>query len=730
LHTFELLTEVLPGMLIQKTALTTGTADQLTADRCYVKAGLRHFFLENRDDMTVDIDPRLLFERAAKAAMAERWGEAGDLFRQVLSLRPDHESSRLNRGICLIRSGRDINGLGELRKLLVLAPGTLDGWRNLAAVALKTGRLTESGTWTARARTFEPTATDLLRLAARTAERRGDAAEASRTWGLVRLVEPEAPDAALTIASADVNAGRRAVILTPKSAIAWDALGVAFYRRARLEPAAQCFRTALSLAPELSAARMNLASTDLGLHRYRSATTAYRRELIGNPRAATAWQGLGTALVEIGRPIDALRALDRAEVLTPSSLSVATDRFATAHYVSEVADTVFPAWAVGLITRFAGTAELSTPMIRPTERLPHLAYLGDLSREQVARLAHPVMASHDPARLHVSFYTGSSEGRPAGALDPLPSERVVDLGAATPGQIADRLRADGVDIAIAVSGQLHPESLLALARRPAALQLAWGDVFDSTGVRAIDGLITDAHHVPDPTASGFVDRPVHLSTGAFFFAAPKDAPEPGPLPLSLRAGIGAGPVFASLNRLAKITDPVVALWSQILTRTPNSRLLLQARAFSDPVIAETTRARFAAHGISGDRIETIGPTDRAGMLALWRRADLGLDPFPWSGGLTTLEALWMGVPVITLPGARYCSRHSLAHLSRFGLARFVADTPEGYIDKAVAAVTNPADLAAARVELRSRMRADATTDPVRYAKALEELILQMWRARA
>ncbi len=673
--------------------------------------------------MPAEIDPRLLFERAAQAAIAERWAEAEDLFGQVLSLLPDHESSRLNRGICLIRCDRD--GTQELRRLLVLAPDTVDGWRNLAAVALKKGRLTESGAWTARARVFEPVATDLLRLAARVAELSGVPDRAARAWKLVRLADPSFVDAAVTQASSSVRAGGKAVILAPKSSIAWDGLGVAFYRQGRLDPAARCFRTALSIAPDLTAARMNLASADLGLHRYRAAATTYRRELLGNPGAAPAWQGLGNALVEIGQPLAALRALGHAELLMPGSVRIAADRFATAHYVSEAPDTAFPVWAADLISRFAGSAKLAVPKVSAGREVPHLAYLGDLSREQVARLVRPVMAAHDPARMRVSFYTGSSEGRPPGALDPLLSGRVVDLGAASAERIAAQLRSDGVDIVIAVSGLLHPEGLLALALRPAALQLAWGDVFDSTGVPEIDGLVTDPAHVPDPEACGFVDRPVHLATGAFFFAAPEQAPAPGPLPMHA----GDGPVFASLNRLAKITDPVVVLWSQILTQVPNSRLLLQARAFADPTVARLTRARFAAHGVSGDRIETAGPTDRAGMLALWRQADLGLDPFPWSGGLTTLEALWMGVPVITLPGTRYCSRHSMAHLHRFGLERFVAETPDAYVRKAVAAVADPAELASVRAKLRPRMQADAATDPVRYARVLEDLILEMWRAK-
>ena len=132
--------------------------------------------------MPAEIDPRLLFERAAQAAIAERWAEAEDLFGQVLSLLPDHESSRLNRGICLIRCDRD--GTQELRRLLVLAPDTVDGWRNLAAVALKKGHLAESGAWTARARVFEPVATDLLRLAARVAELSGvpDRAPVPGSW--------------------------------------------------------------------------------------------------------------------------------------------------------------------------------------------------------------------------------------------------------------------------------------------------------------------------------------------------------------------------------------------------------------------------------------------------------------------------------------------------------------------------------------------------------------------
>jgi predicted O-linked N-acetylglucosamine transferase (SPINDLY family) len=214
-----------------------------------------------------------------------------------------------------------------------------------------------------------------------------------------------------------------------------------------------------------------------------------------------------------------------------------------------------------------------------------------------------------------------------------------------------------------------------------------------------------------------------MPDGYVCFDPPITAPEVGPLP-----AVQCGQVtFGSFNNLAKITPPVVEIWSEILRRLPQSRLLLKYGGGDDESTRGRYRQAFARQGIAPERIEMLGQTFHAEHLAGYGRVDVALDPFPYGGGLTTCEALWMGVPVITCPGENFASRHSLSHLSIVGLTETIAADLPQYVELALALAADLPRLAALRGTLRARMAGSPLCDGPRFAGNLLELLRSVWR---
>jgi len=204
---------------------------------------------------------------------------------------------------------------------------------------------------------------------------------------------------------------------------------------------------------------------------------------------------------------------------------------------------------------------------------------------------------------------------------------------------------------------------------------------------------------------------------------PDAAPPVGPPP-SLERGYTT---FGSFNNLAKITPEIVAVWAEILRRTPTARLSMKYFGLADEAIRQRFLDQFAARGVEPQRLDLLPPSPYNEYLAAYQQVDMVLDPFPFSGGATTCEALWMGVPVITCPGETFASRHSLSHLSSVGLTETVARDLDDYVALAVSLAGDLPRLAAIRARLRSQMAASPLCDGSRFARNLMDLLRDVWR---
>jgi protein O-GlcNAc transferase len=287
------------------------------------------------------------------------------------------------------------------------------------------------------------------------------------------------------------------------------------------------------------------------------------------------------------------------------------------------------------------------------------------------------------------------------------------------------IHADGVHVLIDLSGHTKHNALPVFAWKPAPVQVTWLGLPATTGVAEMDYVLGDPHALPPEFESHFSEAVWRMPDSCLCLAVPASPVQVDPLP-ALAAGYVT---FASFNNLTKMTDAVVAVWARILKAVPDSRLLLKTKQLSDPGVCEKTRQRFAACGIAPDRL-VLGGTlaSRDDHLAAYNKVDIALDTFPYPGVTTSVEALWMGVPVLSLRGDRFMSRTATSIARNAGLPGWVAADEDDYVARAVAFASDLGRLAALRAGLRQQVLASPLFDAPRFARNFEDALWGMWQA--
>lgn len=299
-----------------------------------------------------------------------------------------------------------------------------------------------------------------------------------------------------------------------------------------------------------------------------------------------------------------------------------------------------------------------------------------------------------------------------------------DVDTMSDAALAMKARDLGIDILIDLGGYGEAGRMPACAHRLAPVQAKWvGMQNHSSGLAEMDWIITDRWETPPELEPMYSERPLRLADGYVCYSPPPYAPDVGPLPALANGHI----TFGCFNNLAKITPRVIATWCDVLHRVPDARLVLKTHQFADPPTAEHVLAAFTERGVAPERIELRGPSGHRAFMGEYNHVDIVLDPFPYSGGLTTCEALWMGVPTVTVPGEIFASRHSMSHLSNAGLADWVAPDLAAYVELAVRRASDIPALADLRAGLRAHVKASPLCDAPRFGRNLGEALRRAWR---
>jgi predicted O-linked N-acetylglucosamine transferase (SPINDLY family) len=382
-------------------------------------------------------------------------------------------------------------------------------------------------------------------------------------------------------------------------------------------------------------------------------------------------------------------------------------------------------WAAKYAVPPAVAADFTQHHRDPMRKL-RIGYVsGDFCAHPVGYLLRDVLRQHDRSRFEVHCFSMLMRPDDVSADIQASADHWEDIFLLSDDEFAQLLRAAEIDVLIDLSGHTAFNRLVAFSRRLAPVQATWIGYFHSTGMSAMDYFITDPHTSPAGGGQHFSEVPVHMPHSRFCYSAPDYAPDVAPPPCADSAAI----TFGSFNRLAKLNDKVIASWSQILHRVTGSRLILKAGALSEDRVRETLFARFAQYGIDTSRLDLRGATAHRDMLGEYGEVDIALDAFPFNGGMTTLEALWMGVPVVTIAGDTVVSRQTVSALANIGLADELAFVDVvTYIAGAVALAENRKRLVEIRSILRPRMAASALRDGEQFTKDLESLFRRMWQA--
>jgi predicted O-linked N-acetylglucosamine transferase (SPINDLY family) len=299
-----------------------------------------------------------------------------------------------------------------------------------------------------------------------------------------------------------------------------------------------------------------------------------------------------------------------------------------------------------------------------------------------------------------------------------------DVTALDDAELARLIRGDRIDILVELAGFTKDSRLLACTGRPAPIQISYLGYPNTTGLPQVDYRITDHVADPDDADDFHSETLIRLPRCFLAFAVPNHAPEPGPPPVLRNDHV----TFGSFNNLAKVNHKVVALWAEVLRAVPGSRLLLKAAGTGDRASQEHLRGAFGAAGVDPGRIDFAGYAATASEhLAAYGEVDVALDPFPYNGATTTCEALWMGVPVITLAGDRHAGRVGASLLGAIGFQAGIATTPDDYVLTARLLAGRPELLAAARRNLRADMARSPLCDHAGHARALEEAYRAVWQ---
>jgi predicted O-linked N-acetylglucosamine transferase (SPINDLY family) len=533
--------------------------------------------------------------------------------------------------------------------------------------------------------------------------------------------------------------------------------GIACGQAGDLEQASRYLERAAALAPQAAVVHANLAKLALEKGDWTAAEQAARRAIALVPDDPVAHDNLIVALKRQGRWEDAQAALDAALAVCPKPGSLfftlgefrqrrgdiagAVEAFRKAPMTVanlgalagsyNYADLLPPRDVAALHRDLMGRLESAYDKVLPPPPPPRegklrIGYVSsDLRDHSVAFFIESVLAAHDRDAVEVHCYATASHSDSVTQRLKASAEHWRDCARLPDRALAELIRSDGIDVLIDLGGHTVGNRIAVFAMRAAPVQVTWIGYPNTTGLRSMDFRLTDAISDPPGTEHLYSERLVRLSPGFLCYRPPDEAPEPE------RTGERRF-TFASFNAVPKYSDACIAIWASILARVPDARLILKAGDLANPLAQQRLLDAFASHGIDAARLDLRTQiASRREHLAAYDEVDVALDPLPYNGTTTTCEALWMGVPVVTLAGTAHAGRVGASLLSQAGLHDLIAHTEADYAAMAIA-LAQPAKVeqrAIWRSGLRAAMLSSPLCQPEPFTRRLEQAYVDMANIR-
>ena len=548
----------------------------------------------------------------------------------------------------------------------------------------------------------------------------------------------------------------------PKHSFAWKALGGALKKLGQTEAALLPLLRAAQIRPNDAECHKNLAITYRELNRLPEAELSFRRACMLEPNSAPILTSWGIVLAELGRLKEAEQCHQRAITIDPgcaeahlnlgASYGTGGDlNAALTHYqrAIDLKPNLWSAWSSLLCTfnymphvdagiRASRTREFGERLTThaaaqrhtqwAVEQNPARLKIGlvsaDLQQHPVGYFLRDVIAQIDPERLSLHVYSNGARHDALTAQLRKQCTSWHEIRHLDDAALAQLIHDSGIHLLLDLSGHTEGNRLPTFALKPAPIAATWLGYFATTGVNEIDYIMVDSVGVPEGHEDQFSERVWRLPETRLCFSTPRDAPSVATLPMISNGYLTLG----CYQSISKITDEVLTLWAGVLAEIPNARLRFQNHAMSDAGARQALSDRVARSGIDIRRVELHAAEDYRRYLESYASIDFVLDTRPFPGGTTTCDALWMGVPTLTLSGDTLLSRQGTSILTTVGLVDWVAQSPEEYFEKAVHFATNVDHLAALRSGLRERVTQSALFNAKKFARNFEDALWGMWNA--
>lgn len=502
-------------------------------------------------------------------------------------------------------------------------------------------------------------------------------------------------------------------------------LAVHLYENGRFADAVPLLRRVLKGEPNQFVALFALGISLRRLKQLDDGAIALKRAIALKPDFFEAHFNLGLLLNEQGLADEAAHAFRRAIDLRPDVSSAHSNLLMALQYSSGLTTDRWREALMAFAQCFPPTlpTTYATKLPEP-EQVLRVGYISpDFYQHSCAWFIEPLLKAHDRKQIEVFCY--SQVNFPDGVTARLRTlaDGWREIVHHEDEKVATLIREDRIDILVDCAGHSAGNRFGVFARKPAPVQVSWLGYPASTGLSAVDYRLSDPWLTPPDTSEYFSETIWNLERPAHCYGPPLDAPSVAPAPVLKRGQI----TFGSFNNLTKVGGETVALWAAVLQALPESRLALKAHQASDLSVQRNLTTAFGAYGVAPQRLVFIGkaPTVKA-HLAYYAQIDIALDTFPYNGATTTLESLWMGVPVISLIGERAASRYGLAFLSAVGLRELAATDRDQFVATAVALAGDFERLVALRNTLRGTLGSSMLCDAVGFAQTVENAYRQMW----
>lgn len=624
--------------------------------------------------------------------------EAIEAMTRATECLPDDVETHANLGIALEQSGLFTEAELSYKRAIRCNPRHIDAHFNLANILKDQKRLAEAEAEYKLAIKFKP-----------------DFFEACSNLGNILKDQNRLTEAGTYYS--------QALELRPDSPEAFCNLGNTRRLQKRLPEAIRCFFQALKLDPDLTKAHNNLGICFQEQGLFSHAEAAYHKAIQLSPHYAEAYSNLGNLAGLQSRMDEVEKYLSRALELQPDNALIHSNLLFSMNYHPDKSSREIFQRYKDYNTRFGLPLQKEWQAHDNNRNINRRLKIGYVCprfcHHPVQYFLEPLLANHDKQRVEVYAYSDTyKEDATTNRYKTYP-DHWVETSTLNDYDLAQRIRMDGIDILIDIAGHTGNNRLLMFARKPAPVSLHWLDFGYTTGLTAIDYYLTDKATVPDGSEELFSEIPWRIETPCMSYRPPIGTGEVNTLPATTKGYV----TFGTLTRAVRINHRSIRVWSEILKKTTNSKLIINSSSFQDPVMRDQFADKFVAHGIDRERLEIGSQSPPWDIL---RSTDIGFDCFPHNSGTTLVEDLYMGVPFITLADRPSIGRLGCSILEGIGHPEWIANSEEEYIERAVALASDLPKLAAIRAGLRQEMEKSPLMDEPGFARKVEKAYREMF----